>query len=122
MGHHINETELINRKVTKHRFRKSIIEEWDSCCYICGEKFNYITLDHLVPKKSGGYTCKSNLAPCCSVHNGQKGHSELWAWWTRHETWNLDRAIKLISYLRRIDNIPLTDDKKPMPANSDNAP
>ena len=67
MSHHINETELVSRKVTKHKFRKSIIEDWDSCCYICGEKFANITLDHIVPKKSGGHTSRANLAPCCSA-------------------------------------------------------
>ena len=63
MDHHINETELVSRKVTKHKFRKSIIEEWDSRCYICGEQFD------------------------------------------------MGRAIKLLSYLRRCDNIPLPDEK-----------
>ncbi len=108
--HHIDETELVSRKVTKHKFRKSIIEDWDSCCYICGEQFANMTLDHIVPKKAGGHTAKSNLAPCCSVHNRQKGHSELWGWWTQHPELNLERAVKLISYLRRVDNIPLPDD------------
>ena len=110
MSHHINETELVSRKVTKHKFRKSIIEDWDSCCYICGEQFANITLDHIVPKKSGGHTSRANLAPCCSVHNRLKGHSELWGWWTQHPEWNLERAVNLISYLRRVDNIPLPDD------------
>ena len=72
MSHHINETELVSRKVTKHKFRKSIIEDWDSCCYICGEKFANITLDHIVPKKSGGHTSRANLAPCCSGTIGLK--------------------------------------------------
>ena len=111
MDHHINETELVSRKVTKHKFRKSIIEEWDSRCYICGEQFDNITLDHLVPKRAGGYTCRSNLAPCCALHNRQKGHQQLWEFWTNHACWDLERAIKLLSYLRRCDNIPAPDDK-----------
>jgi 5-methylcytosine-specific restriction endonuclease McrA len=111
MDHHINETELVSRKVTKHKFRKSIIEEWDSRCYICGEQFDNITLDHLVPKRAGGYTSRSNLAPCCALHNRQKGHQQLWEFWTNHDSWDLGRAIKLLSYLRRCDKIPAPDDK-----------
>ena len=103
MDHHIDETELVTRKVTKHRFRKSIIEAWDSRCYICGEKFEHITLDHIIPKCKGGHTTRENLAPCCSVHNRNKGHSELWEWWTSHHTWDIDRALKLIRYIRSID-------------------
>ena len=110
MSHQINETELISKKVTKHKFRKSIIEEWDSCCYVCGKHFDKITLDHLVPKRAGGHTTKNNLAACCANCNRQKGHSELWSWWTQHPEWSLERAVKLISWLRRVDDIPSPDD------------
>jgi 5-methylcytosine-specific restriction endonuclease McrA len=113
MEHQIDETELLSKKITKAKFRKSIIEEWDSCCYVCGKHFDKITLDHLVPKRAGGHTTRFNLAPCCSVHNRSKGSSELWSWWTQHPEWNLERAVKLLHYLRRADSLPLVDDNTP---------
>ena len=99
MKHHIEGSELITRKVTKQRFRKRIIEAWDSRCYICGGKFEHITLDHLLAKKNGGLTIAQNLAPCCSQHNREKGHQELWSFWTTHECWDMYRAQKLIRYM-----------------------
>lgn len=102
MKHHIEGSELVTRKITKQRFRKKIIEAWDSRCYICGEKFEHITLDHLVAKKNGGLTIDYNLAPCCSLHNRQKGHRELWEFWTQHPCWDVERAKKLMRYMLNV--------------------
>lgn len=99
MKHHIEGSELITRKATKQRFRKKIIEAWDNRCYICGEKFEHITLDHLVAKKNGGPTVAYNLAPCCSQHNREKGHQDLWEFWTQHPCWDVERAKKLMRYM-----------------------
>ena len=121
MDHYIDESELWTKKATKHKFRKSIIEEWGSCCYVCGKHFDKITLDHLVPKRAGGHTSKINLAPCCNLHNRQKGHSELWSWWTQHPEWNLERAVKLLHYLRHAGTDHITDDNTQEPAIADNA-
>ena len=102
MSYWIDDTTLVSRKATKQRFRKRIINAWDSTCYVCGMPQEHITLDHLRPKAHGGTTSIFNLAPCCSLHNRQKGHNELWSWWTQHECWDLGRAKRLISYLKHV--------------------
>ena len=111
MEHQINETELLSKKITKAKFRKSIIEEWGSCCYVCGNHFDKITLDHIVPKKAGGHTTRFNLATCCSMCNRRKGHQPVFEWWSQTEMWDLARVIRLISWLRRAHISHTSDDK-----------
>lgn len=80
--HHIDGTELVSKKVTKHRFRAGIIADWDRCCAYCNCQPEQITLDHVVPKVDGGRTERSNLVPACRRCNLSKAHSD-WLEWFR---------------------------------------
>lgn len=69
------------KRVTKHRFRRSIIEAWGSCCAYCGCQPDKITLDHIIPKVKGGTTERSNLVPACPSCNVSKNHCDWVAWY-----------------------------------------
>ena len=71
----------MSKRVTKHRFRRAIIDAWNECCAYCGCKPSNITLDHVTPKVRGGTTQWSNLVPACTSCNGSKGHSDVWEWY-----------------------------------------
>lgn len=45
-------------------------------CYICNKKLNKteISLDHLIPRSSGGKDCLSNLKVCCKTCNQIKSN------------------------------------------------
>lgn len=79
--HTIEGSELVSKRVTKHRFRRAIIDVWDECCAYCGCRPDKITLDHVIPKVKGGATQWSNLIPACTSCNGSKGHSDAWDWY-----------------------------------------
>ncbi len=99
MDHQIVGAELVPRAEGKRRFRRQILADWGHSCYLCGASPEHLTLDHLVPRRAGGETCRSNLAPACAPCNRRKGCSELWSHWTRSEHWHPDRALRLIRWL-----------------------
>ena len=101
MGHEIDGAELITRKASKTRFRRQILEDWGHSCYLCGARPEHLTLDHLLARRNGGETSRANLAPACAPCNRSKGCSELWAYWTSLDCWDLDRAIRLIRWMRQ---------------------
>ncbi|MEI8251277.1 MAG: HNH endonuclease signature motif containing protein [Synechococcus sp. ELA057] len=79
--HQIDGSHLVPKKITKHRFRRSIIEAWFGCCAYCGDRPERITLDHVLPKVEGGMTVRSNLIPACCRCNGSKAHSDWLSWY-----------------------------------------
>ncbi|HCA52317.1 MAG TPA: HNH endonuclease [Mycobacterium sp.] len=99
MDHAIIDGELVPRKEGKRRFRRQILDDWGHTCYLCGAQPQHLTLDHLIPRRIGGETCRHNLAPACAPCNRRKGSSELWAHWTRSDHWDQDRALRLIRWL-----------------------
>lgn len=101
MDHEIDGAELVTRKQGKARFRRQILDDWGRQCYLCGASPEHLTLDHLVPRRSGGETCRGNLAPACAPCNRRKGCADLWEHWTGASSWDLTRAVRLISWLRR---------------------
>jgi 5-methylcytosine-specific restriction endonuclease McrA len=78
--HHIDGAELVSKKITKHRFRRGIIAEWEGRCAYCDCQPEQITLDHVVPKVKGGTTQRLNLVPACAPCNVAKNHCD-WADW-----------------------------------------
>jgi hypothetical protein len=82
--HQIDGSHLVPKKITKHRFRRGIIEAWDGCCAYCGCQPMKITLDHIVPKVKGGTTQRSNLVPACPSCNVAKNHCD-WLGWFRQQ-------------------------------------
>ena len=84
MSHHIDGAELVPKRITKHRFRKAIIDAWAERCAYCGcEPTGKITLDHVVPKCKGGQTVRENLVPACVPCNISKNHCDWLAWYRR---------------------------------------
>jgi len=101
LGHHIDGSELVPKKITKHRFRRAIIEEWDNRCAYCNCCPEKITLDHVVPKVDGGLTIRHNLVPACQRCNGGKGHRH-WQEWFQEKAWHCaERERRIIAWLCR---------------------
>lgn len=51
-------------------------------CYYCGTPLDmdFFTLDHIIPKKSGGTSDDSNLVPCCHFCNMSKADRTIEEW------------------------------------------
>lgn len=82
MGHQIDETELVPKKVTKRRFRKSILHAWNGRCAYCNEILGRnSTLDHVLPRSKGGETVLTNLVACCFSCNSRKSSHPVFEWY-----------------------------------------
>lgn len=99
VDHEINGAELLHKRVTKTRFRRSIFEAWGSRCCYCGGTAD--TLDHIHPRVKGGLTVKHNLVPACAPCNRRKGHQDVFGWWRREPGWNLLEQQRLINWITR---------------------
>lgn len=98
--HQINGTELVTKRVTKNRFRRSIIDAWDGCCAYCGDRPDKITLDHVVPKIKGGTTSMQNLVPACARCNVKKNHCDVWEWFQAQPWHEAIREARLRSWVQ----------------------
>ena len=96
ISHAIHGAELVPKKVTKHRFRKKIFEEWGHECAYCGDPAD--TLDHVIPRFHGGLTIRKNLIACCRVCNGSKGATPVFSWLRGQEFWDLYREILIAEW------------------------
>ena len=99
MSHKIEGSELVSKRVTKHRFRRGIIEAWESRCAYCGCQPEKITLDHVIPKVSGGTTERSNLVPACASCNGSKNHCEVWKWYRSQPFYSMNREKIIVDWI-----------------------
>jgi hypothetical protein len=97
--HKIEGSELVPKRVTKHRFRRAIIEAWDSCCAYCGCQPEKITLDHIVPKVKGGTTERTNLVPACPSCNVAKNHCDVWAWYRAQSHFDAAREARIVAWM-----------------------
>jgi len=96
IGHEIAGSHLIPKKLSKHKFRKQIFEEWDGSCAYCGKPAD--TLDHVIPKsKGGGMSIKNNLVSCCKFCNGSKSDRDWKEWFAEQSFWTQEKQ-DLISY------------------------
>jgi hypothetical protein len=81
VDHQIEGTKLVPKKVTKHRFRKTIIAAWEGRCAYCDEVLGRnATLDHIVPRSKGGETQATNLVACCLSCNSHKSSHPVFEW------------------------------------------
>lgn len=95
--HQIDGTELLPKRATKSRFRASIFEAWNHCCAYCSAPAD--TLDHVVPRSSGGLTVAENLIPACRRCNGAKSSSD-WREWFADQDWHCpDRAARIEGWI-----------------------
>jgi len=82
VDHQIDETELVPKKVTKRRFRKSILHAWNGRCAYCNEVLGRnSTLDHVLPRSKGGETVLTNLVACCFSCNSRKSSHPVFEWY-----------------------------------------
>jgi len=87
VDHHIDGTELVTKKTTKHRFRKTIIAAWSGRCAYCDEPLGRsATLDHIIPRSKGGETQATNLVACCLNCNSHKSSHPVFEWF-RERAW-----------------------------------
>ncbi len=95
--HQIDGTELLPKRATKSRFRASIFEAWDHACAYCTAPAD--TLDHVVPRSSGGLTVAANLIPACRRCNGAKSSTD-WREWFSDQPWHCpDRAARIEAWI-----------------------
>ncbi len=52
--------------------RTAILEANDHACYLCGDRFDTLTLDHLIPLSRGGPDAPWNVLPACEPCNFRK--------------------------------------------------
>jgi 5-methylcytosine-specific restriction protein A len=69
---HINREKNKARQLRRSQWWKN--RRADGRCHYCREYFppTELTMDHIVPLSRGGFTVKSNVAPCCKECNNQK--------------------------------------------------
>ena len=95
--HQIDETELLPKRTTKHRFRTWIFAEWDHACAYCTKPAD--TLDHVLARLKGGLTVRENLVPACRRCNGAKGATD-WREWFAAQDWHCsDRAARIDGWI-----------------------
>jgi len=91
----------------KRRFRKSIFEDFPTkgplghcACAYCGKWNEKLTIDHIVPKSSGGpHFAKYNLTPACFSCNASKGSQRIFEWWRPKEFWTEERERVLLAWI-----------------------
>lgn len=54
---------------------KHLLKAFNGQCIYCGEYYNYMTEDHLVPKSLGGSNSIYNILPACEKCNSLKSNS-----------------------------------------------
>jgi 5-methylcytosine-specific restriction endonuclease McrA len=57
--------------------KREIFRRDDYRCQYCGEQHSRLTVDHIVPRHSGGSHSWENLVTACSACNRRKGHRAL---------------------------------------------
>jgi 5-methylcytosine-specific restriction endonuclease McrA len=97
--HQIDGSHLVPKKVTKHSFRREIIDSWDGACAYCGYEPEKITLDHVIAKANGGMTVRGNLVPACAECNVSKNHCDVWAWYHAQPFHTAAREERIRSWL-----------------------
>lgn len=93
MDHTIEGSNLIPKRNAKYKFRQQIFEAWEYSCAYCGIEAD--TLDHVKPRHKGGATVTNNLVPACRCCNRKKGSEEWEVWFSRQESWDLERVLRI---------------------------
>ena len=102
--HLIDETNLQPKRISKHRFRSWIFEQWDHSCAYCTNPAD--TLDHVIPRVLGGITAAENLVPACRRCNGAKSGSDWQEWFKDQPYWMPAREDAVHRWLSSGDKTP----------------
>lgn len=60
--------------------KKTLIAIYKNTCFYCGAKSEEISIDHIVPRQSGGQNHIDNCVLCCHGCNSSKGDNDLEVW------------------------------------------
>ncbi len=53
--------------------KREVLRRDDYTCQYCGQKFSYLTIDHVIPRRLGGPHSWENLVAACPGCNHRKG-------------------------------------------------
>ena len=73
-------------KLCKLLFKSRILQETNYRCIYCSKLAT--TLDHIIPKSSGGQHLQSNLVGCCESCNRSKATAYWKVWYKQQEFYN----------------------------------
>ncbi len=110
---------VLSPKNARREFRHRIFDEWDWKCAYCDKDLteNTATIDHIIPKYSGGHNTKSNMCCCCSSCNREKATTPLEEWYVssyvhysetrldKIKSWMENNSLKLLSTDKTTSNI-----------------
>jgi 5-methylcytosine-specific restriction endonuclease McrA len=102
VDHCIDGANLVPKRSAKHKFRQEIFEAWQHQCAYCSEPAD--TLDHVRPRHKGGATVTANLVPACRICNRRKGSEEWREWFSRQDSYLLDRELAVLRWIQASDD------------------
>lgn len=98
--HRIDETRLLTRRSA----RDQILLAWSYHCAYCHQPLDRTpTLDHVIPKVSGGLTVPSNLIAACLACNRRKGHQHWRDWYREQPFWSAIGEWAIMQWLASTD-------------------
>jgi 5-methylcytosine-specific restriction endonuclease McrA len=74
--------------------RRRLLSQNGGDCFFCGSP-NAQTLDHLIAKAKGGTEHESNLLPCCSRDNANKGHEDVLSWFSQQRFYTKEKESQI---------------------------
>jgi 5-methylcytosine-specific restriction endonuclease McrA len=81
----------------KKIWKLSIKESFDNKCAYCGSRES-LTLDHLVPRYSGGTNEITNLVCACFLCNRDKAHDEWQQWYQRQDFYDPFKEERILKW------------------------
>jgi len=89
--------DCLQKRRARKRFRKDIFDYWDNCAY-CGRS-RPTTLDHVLAKRRGGLTIKSNLVGACADCNLRKGCIDFMEWFRGQVCWTVAKELRVLEWV-----------------------
>lgn len=78
---------------------EKILKEWDHSCAYCGEHYDYLEREHVMPKSNPDSTDMiCNIVPACSKCNRSKGIENVVDWYESQDFYSKDRLDKIKSH------------------------
>lgn len=73
---------------------------FNHCCAYCGKPSKKLQQDHFIALTKGGGYVKNNIVPACKSCNCSKSNKDFFDWYPKQESYNKEREIALLCYLR----------------------
>lgn len=74
---------------------QAIFNNFNNECAYCGCK-EKVGIDHYIPLVKGGSESLTNIIPCCYHCNCKKSDIDGWKWFSRQETYTIDRYVAIL--------------------------